>query len=73
MVSDDKVHFPELLKTVRSKVDPRVTGDSITKTRRTLKGELLIEISGGSDTMSTVKAEVERSLGPGATVRRLED
>lgn len=73
MVSNDKVQFPELLKAIRSKVDPRVTGDSITNMRRTLKGELLIEVSGGTEAMSTVKAEVERSLGPGATVKRLED
>lgn len=73
MVSDDNAQFPELLKTVKKNVNPLVTGDSITRLRRTMKGELLIEVSSGSETMSTVKAEVERSLGPGARVRRLED
>lgn len=73
VVSDDNAQFPELLKTVKKNVNPLVTGDSITGLRRTMKGELLIEVSGGSEAMSTVKAEVERALRPGARVRRLED
>lgn len=47
MVSNDNVQFPELLKAVRKNVNPLVTGDSITRMRRTLKEELLIEVSGG--------------------------
>lgn len=73
VVSNDNAHFPELLKTVSENVNPLVTGDSITRMRHTFKGELLIEVSGGSEVMSTVKAEVEWSLGPGATDKRLED
>lgn len=73
VVSDDSAQFPELLKTMRRNVNPQVTGDSITRMRRTMRGELLIEVSGGSEAMSSVKAEVERSLGPGAKVRKLED
>lgn len=64
--------FPELLKTVKRNVDPQVTGDSITKMRRTQKGELLIEVRGGADSANKIRAEVARSLGAAAKIRRLE-
>lgn len=69
----DGEDFPALLKTVRRKVDPGVTGDSIAKIRKTLAGDLLIEINGGSTAADVVKTEVMRSLGPEAKVRKLED
>lgn len=65
--------FPELLRSVRSKVDPAVTGTAITRMLQTQNGNLLIEVSGGADSAATVKQEVERSLGLGAAVRMTED
>lgn len=64
--------FPELLKTVKRNVDPTVTGDSITKMRRTQKGELLIEVRGGTDSAEKIRDELARSLGTEAKVRKLE-
>lgn len=66
-------HFPELLKTVRSKVDPGITGTAISKIRQTKTGSLLIQINGGVEAAKVVRDEVERSLGPDATVRMAED
>lgn len=65
--------FPALLKTVRQKVDPGVTGNSIGKLRKTNAGDLLVEINGGSDSAEVVRAELVRSLGPEARVRKLEN
>lgn len=65
--------FPELLRTVRTSVNPAVTGDSIAKIRRTQQGNLLIEINGGAKAAEMVKQEVFRSLGPDARVRRMGD
>lgn len=41
--------------------------------RQTGKNELLIEINGGTDSADSVRAEVERSLGSDAKVRKLEE
>lgn len=73
MVSDDKEQFPELLSTIRRSVNPDVTGNSIARIRKTGTGKLLIEINGDAKAAESVKAEVERSLGPMARVRKLED
>lgn len=73
VVSKGGEEFPELLKTIRRTVDPKVTGNAITKMRRTGKNELLIEINGGTDSAENVRAEVERSLGSDAKVRKLEE
>lgn len=73
IVKKGEEQFPELLRTVRSKVDPIVMGTAITKMRQTQNGNLLIEVSGGADSAATVKREIERSLGPGAEVRTTED
>lgn len=72
-VKMDGEEFPALLKTVRQKVDPGVTGDSIAKLRRTMAGDLLIEINGGTSAAEVMRAEVQRSLGPAARVRKLEE
>lgn len=73
IVKRGEEQFPELLRTVRSKVDPAVTGTAITRMRQTQQGNLLIEINGGTDTATTVKQEIERSLGPGTAVRTTDD
>lgn len=70
-VKMDGEDFPALLRTVRRKVDPGVTGNSITNLRRTNAGDLLVEINGGNSSAEIVKAELERSLGPEARVRKL--
>lgn len=67
------VEFPELLRSVKRGVNSEVTGNSISKMRRTGKGELLIEIHGGADSAEVVRAEVTRSLGAGAKVRKMVD
>lgn len=71
MVTKDDKNFPDLIKTIRNKVDQAVTGDSITKMRKTMGGNLLIEINGGVEAAEAVKNEVARSLGPAAKVRRM--
>lgn len=64
--------FPELLKTVKRNVVPTVIGDSITKMRRTHRGELLIEVRGGTDSAEKIRDELARTLGTDARVRKLE-
>lgn len=73
MVRKDGEDFPELLKTVRSGVNPEVTGNSIGRLRKTRNGDLLVVINGGNGPAETVKAEITRALGAGATVRKLEN
>lgn len=65
--------FPELLKSVRDKVDPGITGTSISRMRQTKTDGLLIEINGSVDSAKCIKAEVEHSLGPTAKVRLADD
>lgn len=73
MVSRGAEEFPELLRTVRSSVNPTLRGDSIAKMRRTQQGNLLIEINGGAEAAETVRQEISHSLGPDARVRRMGD
>lgn len=73
IVKRGEEQFPELLRTVRSKVDPAVTGTAITRMRQTQQGNLLIEINGGTDTATKMKQEIERSLGPETAVRTTDD
>lgn len=73
MVAKDDVNFLELIKSIRSKVDRSITGDSIAKMRKTTNGNLLIEINGGTDAAEAVKNEVARTLGPAAKVRQMMD
>lgn len=65
--------FPELLRTVRINVDPAKTGTAISKIRQTRTGELLIEINGGAESANLVREEMERSFGPNAKVKTMED
>jgi len=62
--------FSELLRTVRSKVDVENTGTIISKMRETRNGSLLIEINSDTESADLVKAEIERSMGPGASVMK---
>lgn len=73
MVSRGAEEFPELLRTVRSSVNPAVTGDSIAKMRRSQQGNLLIEINGGAEAAERVRQEISRSLGPDIRMRRMGD
>lgn len=73
IVAQGKEQFPELLKTIRQKVDPVVTGTSISRLRQTKTGNLLVEINGGSEKAEIVRAEIERSLGPNTSVRLADD
>lgn len=73
IVKTGEEQFPELLRAVRNKVDPAVTGTAIARMRKTLNGNLLIEINGGAESATTVKQEVERSLGPEASVRMTDN
>lgn len=73
MVAKDDENFPELIKTIRSKVNQNITGDSIAKMRMTASGNLLIEINGETEAAETVKNEVARSLGAAAKVHRMAD
>lgn len=72
-VSNGDVQFPELLKTVRCNVDPEITRNSIARMRKTIKKQVLVEINVGAEAAELVKNELERSVGPSAKVRRLED
>lgn len=58
---------------MRRNVNPKVTGNSITRMKRTRKAEFLIEVSGGVEAMTAIKSEVERSLVPGAKIKKHED
>lgn len=73
IVSQGKDQFPELLKVVRQKVDPGITRTVISKIRHTKTGSLLVEINSGVDSAEIVRAELERSLGPGSSVMLAED
>lgn len=73
VVSKNDEHFSELLRTVRHGIDPQVTGNSINKMRRTQKGDLLIEVNGGAESVEKVRVEVARSLGDGAKIYKLEN
>lgn len=73
IVTDKNEQFPELLKTMRKKVDPSVTGTSTSKMRQTKAGGLLIEINGSADSAETVRAEIARSLGSTSLVRLAEN
>lgn len=73
MVTKNKKNFPKLLKTIRCKVNPTITGVSIAKMRKTTNGKLLIEINGGAEATEVVREEVARSLGSVAKVRRMTD
>jgi len=64
--------FPELLKTIRANVNPAATGDRISKIRETRNGDLLVEVNGGPESADVVRTELEKSLGPGGSVRTLE-
>lgn len=54
MVKKANEEFPELLKTVRSKIDPRVTGNSTSQIRKTRTGDMLIVINGGAESADIV-------------------
>lgn len=58
---------------MRSKVDPLATGTAIFKMRQRHNGSLLIEINGGPESAKKVRDVMERSLGPGASVRMMEN
>jgi len=73
IVSKENDSFPELLKTLRSKVDSEKTGTMISKLRETRNGNLLMEINGGAEAAEIVRREVARSLGPEASVRKTEN
>lgn len=73
IVTKKDEQFPELLRTLRSKVNPAVTGTAISKMRQTKNGNLLIEINGGADSAKIVMKEVERSIGSSDRVRMTED
>lgn len=73
MVTKGTEEFPELLRTVKTTVDPEVTGNSIARMRRTTQESLLIEINGGAEAAEKMRQEVARSLGPDAKVRRMGD
>lgn len=64
--------FADTVKNIRSKVDVNVIGDSISKIRQTRSRDVLIEIIGGSDKAENIRKEVEKSLGPGKSVRSLQ-
>lgn len=55
IVNRGDAQFPELLKTVRSKVDPGITETAISKIRQTKTGSLLIQINGGAEAAKIVK------------------
>lgn len=73
MVRKADEEFPELLKTVRSKVDRGITGNSISQLRRIKAGDLLIVINGGKASADKVHAEMVKSFGEGAKVWKLND
>lgn len=73
IVTRGKKQFPELLKTVRQKVDPATTGTAIAKLKQTKSGNLLVEINGGLEKAEIVRVEIERSLGPNSSVRLAQD
>lgn len=68
-----KKDFPNLLKSVRQGMDTAVTGKAIARLWKCKTGGSLIEVNGDLESAVIVRAEVARSLGPGATVRKLED
>lgn len=72
MVKRGELSFVEIVKNIRANVNADIIGDTISKIRETRNGNVLIEILGGSDTAERVKKEVEKSLGPGESVRFLE-
>lgn len=63
IVAKKNKQFPELLTTLRSKVNPAATGTAISKMRQTKNGNLLIEINDGADSAKIVMEEMERSIG----------
>lgn len=73
LVSKEGEDFPELLKTVRRRVDLGTTGNANARLRQTRTGDLLIEVSGGVDAAELIRKKVSRSLGPETKVRRLEN
>lgn len=64
--------YPELLKNLRANVDPATTEEKISRLRETRNGGLLVEINGGAESKEAVRAAIEKSLGPGGSVRTLE-
>lgn len=64
--------FADTVKNIRRKIDAEAVGDAISKVRETRNGNVLIEVLGGSDKAEAVRKEVEKSLGPGESVRSLE-
>lgn len=73
VVKNMNEEFPELLKTVSTRVDPTITGNSISRIRKTRTGDLLIVINGGEEEAEVVRAEVTKSLGDGAKVQRISN
>lgn len=61
--------YLELLKKFREKASSEVTGMRISKMRETKNGNLLIEVNGDKEAADMVRLEVERSMGPGISVR----
>lgn len=54
-------------------MDPEITRNSIARMRKTIKKQVLVEINVGAEAAELVNNELERSVGPSAKVRRLED
>jgi len=67
MTSDD---FPALAKKLSKEVDQQVIGNRVIAMRQTKKGAMLIEINGDA-AVDTVKAEITKAAGDGASVRFL--
>lgn len=61
--------YLELLKKFREKASSEVTGMRISKMRETKNRNLLIEVNGDKEAANMVRLEVERSMGPGISVR----
>lgn len=64
--------FSDTVKNIRTKVNVEAIGDSISKMSETRNGNVLIEILGGNEAAEVVKKKIEKALGPGESVRSLE-
>lgn len=73
IIAKDDEQFPELLKTMRSKINPEANGNAISRICMTQKGDLLLEINGEAEAAELVRKEVVWSLGPKVRVRKIKD
>lgn len=63
--------FPALAKKLSKEVDQQVIGNRVMAMRQTRKGAMLIEINGDATVLDTIKAEITKAAGDGASVRAL--